>query len=159
MPSTAPWSRTYESARNPDEPAVSAWPLKNDFSASVSIVPVSIESELPDSAEATPISATRPLFDAASVNANQFPTGYNGVVSFTKTLAREVARHQVTVNAVCPGPTETPMLEQMVAAGDDSARVIDAMRRAVPVSRRARAGHVHDFTCLWGALGCACWAV
>ena len=22
----------------------------------------------------------------------------------------------------------------------------------------APAGHFHDFTCLWGALGCACWA-
>jgi len=61
-----------------------------------------------------------------------------GVVSFTKTLAREVARHQVTVNAVCPGPTETPMLEQMVAAGDDSAKVIEAMRRAVPMRRLGR---------------------
>jgi 2-hydroxycyclohexanecarboxyl-CoA dehydrogenase len=61
-----------------------------------------------------------------------------GVVSFTKTLAREVARHQVTVNAVCPGPTETPMLEQMVAGGGDSARVIEAMRRAVPMRRLGR---------------------
>ena len=58
-----------------------------------------------------------------------------GVVAFTKTLAREVARHGVTANAVCPGPTETPMLEQMVAGGGDSARVIEAMRRAVPMRR------------------------
>src|SRR5437763_2379972 len=58
-----------------------------------------------------------------------------GVVAFTKTLAREVARHQVTVNAVCPGPTQTPMTEQMVATGGDSAKVIDAMRRAVPMRR------------------------
>jgi 2-hydroxycyclohexanecarboxyl-CoA dehydrogenase len=58
-----------------------------------------------------------------------------GVVAFTKTLAREVARHQVTVNAVCPGPTETPMLEQMAGRGDDGAKVIDAMRRAVPMRR------------------------
>jgi 2-hydroxycyclohexanecarboxyl-CoA dehydrogenase len=61
-----------------------------------------------------------------------------GVVAFTKTLAREVARHQVTVNAVCPGPTETPMLEQMAGGGGDSAKVIDAMRRAVPMRRLGR---------------------
>ena len=61
-----------------------------------------------------------------------------GVVAFTKTLAREVARHQVTVNAVCPGPTETPMLEQMVAAGEKSARVLDGLRRAVPMRRLGR---------------------
>src|SRR6266403_1807113 len=38
-------------------------------------------------------------------------------------------------------------------------RTTAAMRRTVSVSGRARAGHVHDFTCFWGALGCACWAV
>ncbi|HEY1590226.1 MAG TPA: SDR family NAD(P)-dependent oxidoreductase [Solirubrobacteraceae bacterium] len=58
-----------------------------------------------------------------------------GVVAFTKTLAREVARHQVTVNAVCPGPTQTAMLEQMAGAGDRGANVIEAMRRAVPMRR------------------------
>ena len=58
-----------------------------------------------------------------------------GVVAFTKTLAREVARHGVTANAVCPGPTETPMLEQMMAEGDQGAKVLEAMRRAVPMRR------------------------
>src|SRR5438132_3245309 len=38
-------------------------------------------------------------------------------------------------------------------------RTTAAMRRTVSVSGRARAGHVHDFTCFWGALGCACWSV
>ena len=61
-----------------------------------------------------------------------------GVVALTKTLAREVARHQVTVNAVCPGPTETPMLEQMLAGGDQSARVLEGLRRAVPMRRLGR---------------------
>jgi 2-hydroxycyclohexanecarboxyl-CoA dehydrogenase len=58
-----------------------------------------------------------------------------GVVSFTKTLAREVARHGVTANAVCPGPTDTPMLQEMVAASAQSATLIDRLRRAVPMRR------------------------
>jgi 2-hydroxycyclohexanecarboxyl-CoA dehydrogenase len=58
-----------------------------------------------------------------------------GVVSFSKTLAREVARQGVTVNVVCPGPTETPMLEQMLDSGGDGARVLEGMRRAVPMRR------------------------
>ncbi len=33
-----------------------------------------------------------------------------------------------------------------------------AMRQTVS-ARSARGGHVHDFTCFWGAVGCACWAV
>jgi 2-hydroxycyclohexanecarboxyl-CoA dehydrogenase len=44
----------------------------------------------------------------------------------------------VTVNAVCPGPTETPMLEQMLAAGGDSARMVESLRRAIPMRRLAR---------------------
>jgi 2-hydroxycyclohexanecarboxyl-CoA dehydrogenase len=61
-----------------------------------------------------------------------------GVVSFSKTLAREVARSGVTVNVVCPGPTETPMLERMLASGGDGARVLEGMRRAVPMRRLGR---------------------
>ena len=76
--------------------------------------------------------------DAARVGSS-LESVYSGakgaVLSFTKTLAREVARHGVTANVVCPGPTETPMLESMAASGEDSAKVLDAMRRAVPMRR------------------------
>jgi 2-hydroxycyclohexanecarboxyl-CoA dehydrogenase len=58
-----------------------------------------------------------------------------GVVAFSKTLARETARSGVTVNAVCPGPTETPMLEGMLGEGGAGAKALDAMRRAVPMRR------------------------
>ncbi len=44
-----------------------------------------------------------------------------GVISLTRTLALALAPHGVTVNAICPGPIETPMaqqsLDQMVALG------------------------------------------
>jgi 2-hydroxycyclohexanecarboxyl-CoA dehydrogenase len=56
------------------------------------------------------------------------------IVAFSKTIAREVARDGVTANAVCPGPTETPLLEQ-ITGGESGAKVIDAMRRAVPMKR------------------------
>jgi 2-hydroxycyclohexanecarboxyl-CoA dehydrogenase len=52
-----------------------------------------------------------------------------GVVAFTKTLAREVARHGVTANAVCPGPTDTALLASM----DERTR--EALARAVPLRR------------------------
>jgi 2-hydroxycyclohexanecarboxyl-CoA dehydrogenase len=58
-----------------------------------------------------------------------------GVVAFSKTLARETARGGVTVNAVCPGPTQTPLLEGMLAEGDAGAKALEAMRRAVPMRR------------------------
>jgi 2-hydroxycyclohexanecarboxyl-CoA dehydrogenase len=57
------------------------------------------------------------------------------VIAFTKTIAREAARRGVTANTVCPGPTQTPMLEEIAAAGDDAGRVLEAMTRAVPMRR------------------------
>lgn len=57
-----------------------------------------------------------------------------GVIGFTKAVAREVARHQVTVNAVCPGPTETQLLAD-VMAGEQGAKVLAGMRRAIPLGR------------------------
>jgi 2-hydroxycyclohexanecarboxyl-CoA dehydrogenase len=58
-----------------------------------------------------------------------------GVIAFTKTIAREVARSGVTANTVCPGPTETPMLEEIAAGSENAAKVIEAMTRAVPMKR------------------------
>jgi 2-hydroxycyclohexanecarboxyl-CoA dehydrogenase len=56
-----------------------------------------------------------------------------GVIAFTKTIAREVARSGVTANAVCPGPTRTPMLEGMAEAG--AGKLIESLTRAVPMKR------------------------
>lgn len=58
-----------------------------------------------------------------------------GLISFTKTIAREAARHGVTANAVCPGPTRTPLLDEIVRAGDDAERVIASMTRTIPMRR------------------------
>lgn len=57
------------------------------------------------------------------------------LIAFAKSLAREVARRGVTVNAVCPGPTDTPLLSGIVESAPDAAKVIDAMTRAVPMRR------------------------
>jgi 2-hydroxycyclohexanecarboxyl-CoA dehydrogenase len=57
-----------------------------------------------------------------------------GVIGFSKTLAREVARAKINVNVVCPGPTQTPLLQQ-VTGGSKGARVIEAMTKAVPFRR------------------------
>jgi 2-hydroxycyclohexanecarboxyl-CoA dehydrogenase len=58
-----------------------------------------------------------------------------GVIAFTKTVAREVARNGVTANTVCPGPTRTPMLEKMAGGGEEGERLVAALERAVPMRR------------------------
>jgi 2-hydroxycyclohexanecarboxyl-CoA dehydrogenase len=55
-----------------------------------------------------------------------------GMIAFTKTLARELARKGVTLNVVCPGPTETPLFENFRAA---SPSIGDALARAIPLRR------------------------
>jgi 2-hydroxycyclohexanecarboxyl-CoA dehydrogenase len=57
-----------------------------------------------------------------------------GVIGLTKSLARELARHEVCVNAVCPGPTETALLEQ-VRSTDLGAKVMGAILRSIPLGR------------------------
>jgi 2-hydroxycyclohexanecarboxyl-CoA dehydrogenase len=58
-----------------------------------------------------------------------------GLIAFTKTLAREMARHGITANAVCPGPTATPLLDTIIGTGDAGKKTIDAMVRGVPMRR------------------------
>ena len=57
-----------------------------------------------------------------------------GLLAFTRSLARELARYDVTVNCVCPGPTETPMLGQ-VFPDERGQKILDAMRRSSPLRR------------------------
>jgi len=57
-----------------------------------------------------------------------------GVIAFTKAVAREVARHRINVNVICPGPTETRLLQE-VTAGEQGAKIIAAMTRAIPFRR------------------------
>jgi len=58
-----------------------------------------------------------------------------GIISFSKTLAREVARKAITVNVVCPGPTDTPILRGFLGEGEAGQKVYDALVRAIPMKR------------------------
>jgi 2-hydroxycyclohexanecarboxyl-CoA dehydrogenase len=61
-----------------------------------------------------------------------------GIIAFTKTMAREMARQGVTLNVVSPGPTDTPLFESIKAASPDGARIAEALARAVPLKRIGR---------------------
>ena len=55
-----------------------------------------------------------------------------GVIAFSKTLARENARKGISVNVVCPGPTETALFHDVTA---EHPRLREAFLRAVPMRR------------------------
>lgn len=58
-----------------------------------------------------------------------------GIIALTKTLARELARKGITLNVICPGPTDTPLFDSVKAASPDGAKIGEAMARAVPLKR------------------------
>ncbi len=53
-----------------------------------------------------------------------------GLIAFTKSLAREMARYQINVNCVCPGPTDTPLFNAQASEG-----LREALLSAIPLRR------------------------
>jgi 2-hydroxycyclohexanecarboxyl-CoA dehydrogenase len=65
-----------------------------------------------------------------------------GIIAFSKTVAREVARKGITVNVVCPGPTDTPILRGFLGEGEAGKKVYDALVRAIPMKRVGQPGDI-----------------
>jgi 2-hydroxycyclohexanecarboxyl-CoA dehydrogenase len=64
-----------------------------------------------------------------------------GIIAFSRTLAREHARDNLRFNVVCPGPTRTPLVEEMQQQAFGS-RVLGRMEQYVPLGRLARPGDI-----------------
>jgi 2-hydroxycyclohexanecarboxyl-CoA dehydrogenase len=73
-----------------------------------------------------------------STGETAYAAAKGGVIAFTKSLAREVARHSINVNCVCPGPTDTPMLQSRPD------KLKEAFLRAIPFKRFAKPAEVAD---------------
>ena len=57
-----------------------------------------------------------------------------GVYAFTKSIAREMARYKIRVNSICPGPTQTPLFEDVAQT---MPKVVEAIRKSIPMRRVA----------------------
>ena len=73
-----------------------------------------------------------------SLGETVYSAAKGGAIAFTKGLAREMARYNINVNSVCPGPTDTPLL----AAVPDKFK--EAFVRATPMRRLAKPQEVAD---------------
>jgi 2-hydroxycyclohexanecarboxyl-CoA dehydrogenase len=58
-----------------------------------------------------------------------------GLLSFSETIAREHARHGITVNVVCPGPTDTALFAAYKQGAGNPAKLEEAFRRSIPLGR------------------------
>jgi 2-hydroxycyclohexanecarboxyl-CoA dehydrogenase len=61
-----------------------------------------------------------------------------GLIALTKTLAREMASKNIQLNVLCPGLTETGMLEQFMQGAGNPEKLREAYRRAIPMGRLGR---------------------
>jgi NAD(P)-dependent dehydrogenase (short-subunit alcohol dehydrogenase family) len=64
-----------------------------------------------------------------------------GVMAMTQTLAVEWARHRIRVNAIAPGPVESPGAARQLWSSDAA---VDAITRSVPLGRWGRADEIAD---------------
>ena len=67
-----------------------------------------------------------------SMGETVYAAAKGGLIAFTKSLAREMARHKLNVNCVCPGPTDTPLFRRQPE------RMQEALTRAIPFRRIAQ---------------------
>ena len=67
-----------------------------------------------------------------SMGETVYAAAKGGLIAFTKSLARELARYQINVNCVCPGPTDTPLFQRQPE------RMKEALTRAIPFRRIAK---------------------
>lgn len=75
--------------------------------------------------------------DAARVGSSGeavYSAAKGGVVAFSKTLAREMARYKINVNSVCPGPADTPLFAEI---GEENPKLKEALQKAIPFRRLA----------------------
>jgi 2-hydroxycyclohexanecarboxyl-CoA dehydrogenase len=72
---------------------------------------------------------------AGSSGESVYATCKGGIIAFTKTIARELARQGVTLNVLCPGPTDTPLFSDFIKdmAGGD--RLAEGLAKAIPMRR------------------------
>ncbi len=88
--------------------------------------------------------------DAGRVGSSQeavYSACKGGIIAFTKTVAREVARTGITLNAVCPGPTETPLLAAAAGEGERGERMRAALINAIPMKRVGQPDDIPGAVC------------
>ncbi len=70
-----------------------------------------------------------------------------GIIAFSKTMARELARKRININVVCPGPTDTAMFRDFAGAGERAEKLKSALVKAIPFGRLGQPDDVAGAVC------------
>jgi 2-hydroxycyclohexanecarboxyl-CoA dehydrogenase len=74
-----------------------------------------------------------------------------GLLGLSKTLAREHAHHGITVNVVCPGPTDTNLFAEYRKGAANPEKLDEAFRRAIPMGRIGNPGDLPGAICFFAS--------
>lgn len=74
-------------------------------------------------------------------NATAYCVSKAALAQLTRCMALDFAAHGIRVNAVCPGDTDTPMLDQAFKAADPATKMAE-LAAAIPLGRVARADEI-----------------
>ena len=72
---------------------------------------------------------------AEAQTANAYGALKAAQIHFAKGMAKEKARQHVRVNVVCPGPTDTALLQSFTGGGEFGQKIYDGLKRAIPLKR------------------------
>ncbi len=70
-----------------------------------------------------------------------------GIIAFSKTMARELARKSININVVCPGPTDTAMFRDFAGAGEGAEKLKSALVKAIPFGRLGQPDDIAGAVC------------
>lgn len=74
-----------------------------------------------------------------------------GLLGLSKTLAREHARHGISINVVCPGPTDTALFQEFRAGSRNPEKLDEAFRRSVPMGRIGKPDDLPGAICFFAS--------
>lgn len=78
-----------------------------------------------------------------------------GIIAFSKTMARELARKQININVVCPGPTDTALFRDFAGEGESGNKLKSALMKAIPFGRLGQPEDVVGAVCFLASVDAA----
>ncbi|CAK6473494.1 glucose 1-dehydrogenase [Bacillus sp. EB93] len=119
--------------------------LKSDPSTWKRIIDINLLGQIHTSKEILPLmiengygKVVNIASDAARVGSSGeavYSAAKGGVIAFTKTIAREMARHKLNINCIAPGPADTPLFQEI---GSYNEGIVGALEKAIPFRRLAQ---------------------